>query len=184
MSQSFAVSMSPQLSPSFDSARRASRIVAVLLTISFWLTLVWLIALPALLIWPVGGWGDIAGVTVDPATLSVGHRAGAIFAILLGTAPSLLTLHHAARAFVQFASGEVFVSTAIAHIRSAGLWLIIASFATAVEQVLFNLFAAVSPIAHELRLRPTLLFVGLAVYVMAYVMAEAQRIAADNASIV
>jgi hypothetical protein len=97
----------------------------------------------------------------------VKHRAGAIFAILLGTAPSLLILHHAARAFVQFAKGEVFVTTAIGHIRSARLWLIIAGFATAAEQVLFNLFAAVRPIAHELQLRPALLFVGLAVYVMA-----------------
>jgi len=185
MSQSSAVSVNPQLSSSFDRARRVSRIVAVLLAIGFWATLAWLIALPALLIWPVGGgWGNIAGVTVDPAALSVGHRAGAMFAILLGTAPSLLILHHGARAFVQFANGEVFVTTAIAHIRSAGFWLIIAGFATAVEQVLFNLFAAVKPIAHELQLRPTLLFVGLAVYVMAYVMAEAQRIAADNASIV
>ena len=144
MSQSSAVSVNPQLSSSFDRARRVSRIVAVLLAIGFWATLAWLIALPALLIWPVGGgWGNIAGVTVDPAALSVGHRAGAMFAILLGTAPSLLILHHGARAFVQFANGEVFVTTAIAHIRSAGFWLIIAGFATAVEQVLFNLFAAV-----------------------------------------
>ena len=96
----------------------------------------------------------------------------------------LLILHHASRAFVQFAKGEVFVTTAIARIRSAGLWLVIAGFAAGVEQVLFNLFAGVRPIALELQLRPTLLFVGLAVYVMAYVMAEAQRIAADNASIV
>ena len=185
MTQPSAISANPPLSPRFDRARRVSRIVAVLLAIGFWVTVAWLIALPVLLIWPEsGGWGSIAGVTVAPAALSFGHRAGAVFAILLGTAPSLLILHHAARAFVQFAKGEVFVTTAIAHIRSAGLWLIVAGFATAVEQVLFNLFAAVRPIAHELQLRPTLLFIGLAVYVMAYVMVEAQRIAADNASIV
>jgi hypothetical protein len=185
MSQSSAVSANPQLSPSFDRARRVSRILAVLLAIGFWVTLAWLIALPGLLIWPVGGgWGTITGVTVNPAALPVGDRAGVIFAIILGTAPSLLILHHATRAFVQFAKGEVFVSTAIAHIRSAGLWLIIAGFGTAVEHLLFHLFAAVRPIADEVQLRPALIFVGLSVYVMAYVMAEAQRIAADNASIV
>ncbi len=185
MSQSSAVSVDTQPSPGFDKARHISRILALLLAIGFWVTLAWLIAVPVLLISPVGGgWGNIAGVTIDPAALSVGHRAGAILAILLGTVPSLLILHHAARAFVQFAKGEVFVATAIAHIRSAGFWLIISGFATAVEQVLFNLFAVVRPIAHELALRPALFFVGLAVYVMAYVMSEAQRIAADNASIV
>lgn len=184
MHQAAIVSTGVPLSPGFDRARQISRLLAVLLAIGFWVTLAFLVTLPVLLIWPVAGRVEDSGLIFDPAALSLGHRAGAILAILLGTAPSLFVLHHAARAFIQFAKSEVFVARAIAHIRSAGFWLTIAGFATGVEQVLFNLFTGARPIAHQLSLRPTLLFVGLAVYVMAYVMSEAQRIAADNASIV
>ena len=186
MSEPLAVPANPELSPGFDRARRVSRTMTVLLAIGFWVTLAWLIASSLLLFWPeAGGWGSVAGGTViPPASLSFGSRAGAIFAIFLGTAPSVLILRHGERVFAHFAKGEVFAAEAIAHIRSAGIWLIVAAFAPAVEQISFNLFAAVRPVAHNLDLRPIMLFFGIAVYVAAYVMAEARRIADDNASFV
>lgn len=187
MTAHFPITASPALSPEFNKARRLSRGMTVVLGIGFWVTVVWLVVLPVLLIWPAaGGWGAVgeSDLIVAPASLSFGARAGAIFAIFLGSAPSLLILHQAGRLFANFAKGDVFVPSTIAHMRSAGLWLMVSGFASGVEQVLFNLFAGVSPAGHNHELKPVLLVFGVAVYIAAYVMAEAQRVADDNAAIV
>ncbi len=182
MTAHIATAASPALSPEFDKAKRLSRGMTFLLGLGFWVTAGWLAALPVLLIWPSAG--GLAGLAVAPASLSFGPRAGALFAVFLGSAPSLLVLYQARRVFANFAKGEVFVPSTIAHIRSAGLWLMVSAFASGVEQILFNLFAGVRPLAHDLDLKPVLLVFGIAVYIAAYVMAEAQRVADDNAAIV
>ena len=187
MVQPLSVPADPGLSPDFDRARRLSRIMTVVLAIGFWVTLVWLAVQPVLLIWPTaGGWGSVgrSAAVIAPASLSFGPRAGAVLAIFLGVAPSLLVLHHGRRVFANFAMGQVFAPPNIAHIRAIGLWLVVSGVAPGVEQVLFNLFAGVRPVAVDLDLRPLLIVFGAAVYVAAYVMAEAQRLADDNAAIV
>ena len=185
MTAHFPITASPALSPEFNKARRLSRGMTVVLGIGIWVTIVWLAALLILLIWPsAGGWGDVGGSVIAPSSLSFGARAGALLAIFLGTAPSLLVLHHARRIFANFARGEVFIPSTIAHIRSAGLWLIVSGFASGVEEILFNLFAGVAPAGHDHELKPVLLVFGVAVYIAAYVMAEAQRVSDDNAAIV
>ena len=77
--------------------------------------------------------------------------------------------------------------------RSAGLWLIVSMVAASASQVI-TLYAMwgtgflhpnpINFLATLLNLHFSTLFVGIAVYVNAYVMAEAQQIAADNAEIV
>jgi hypothetical protein len=187
MNPSLSVPVDPGLSPDFGKARRLSRIMTVILAVGFWVTLIWLAAQPVLLIWPTaGGWGVLGrpGAIVAPASLPFGPRAGAVLAVVLGVAPSLLVLHHAGRVFANFARGLVFAVANIAHIRAIGLWLVVSGFASAVEQVLFNLATATTPVARDLDLKPLLIVFGVAVYVAAYVMAEAQRLADDNAAIV
>jgi hypothetical protein len=184
MSQSLALPTGPELSHSFDKARRLSRVLAFLLAVGFWVTLAWLIAMAALLVWPQAGSLARATTVIPAAGLSFGRRAGTIVAILLGTAPSLVVLHHARSVFLHLAKGEVFAAATIAHTRSAGLWLIICAFAAAAGQVLFNISSALRPAAAGLDFRPLLLVFGLATYVAAYVVAEARRIADDNAAIV
>jgi hypothetical protein len=184
MGQSVALPVSPELSHGFDKARRMSRVLALLLAAGFWVTLAWLIAMAALLVWPQAGSLARAATVIPAVGLPFARRAGAIVAILLGTAPSLVVLHQARCVFLHFAKGEVFAPAAIAHIRSAGLWLIICTFATAAGQVLFNISSALRPAAAGLDLRPLLLVFGVATYVAAYVVAEARRIADDNAAIV
>ena len=78
--------------------------------------------------------------------------------------------------------GEVFTSAAIANIRAASLWMLAVAFATSIDQFTFN--AVVGLGAHGLSFNPAMLFFGLCTYVAAYVMAEARRIADDNASFV
>jgi hypothetical protein len=145
MSQSLSVPADPGLSPDFRRARRLSRIMTIVLAIGFWVTLVWLAVQPVLLIWPAaGGWGRIGGsdaAIVAPASLAFSHRAGAVLAIFVGVAPWLLVLHHGGCVFANFAKGQVFIARNTAHIRAVGLWLVVSGFATAVEQVLFNLAA-------------------------------------------
>jgi len=177
----------PGLSPDFHKAMRISRAMTLLLTVGFWVTLTWLAVMPLLLIWPgAGGWGSVgrSGVFIAPASLAFGPRAGAILAIVLGVAPALLILHHASRAFANFAKGNVFTPSTIAHIRSIGGWLMVYGAASGVSQGLFNVFAGIRPIAHDLDFKPEMIVFGLGVSVAAYVMAEARRIADDNAAII
>jgi hypothetical protein len=173
----------PGLSPDFNKAKQISSIMTIILAVGFWGTLAWLAVLPLSLIWPGAiGWGGLwqSGAVIAPASLSVGARAGALAAIVLSVAPSLLALHYAIRAFANFAKGRVFVPATIAHLRAIGLWLIVAGF----SEALFNLFASVTPAAHDLDFRPVLIVFGIGISVAAYVMAEAQRIADDNAAII
>jgi hypothetical protein len=177
----------PGLSPDFNKAKQISSIMTIILAVGFWGTLAWLAVLPLSLMWPGAvGWGGLwqSGVVIAPGSLSVGARAGALAAIVLSVAPSLLALHYAIRAFANFAKGRVFVPATIAHLRAIGLWLIVAGFASGFSEALFNVFARVTPVAHDLDFRPVLIVFGIGISVAAYVMAEAQRIADDNAAII
>jgi hypothetical protein len=177
----------PGLSHDFNKAKRISSIMTILLAVGFWGTLAWLAVLSLAMVWPGAvGWSGLwqSGVVMAPASLSVGARAGALVAIVLSVAPSLLVLHYAIRTFANFAKGRVFVHATIAYLRAIGLWLIVSGFASGLGQALFNVFASVRPVAHDLDFRPVLIVFGIGISVAAYVMAEAQRIADDNAAII
>ncbi len=184
MSESVIVPASPQLSRGFDKARRISRVLALLLAIGFWVTLAWLIATPIVLVFPHAG-GIRLGATVLSATnLSLGAGLSVATAVMIAILPSLFILHHTRCVFVHFAKGEVFMAAPIAHIRAAGLWLMVSMFATLAGQIVLNVFGGLKPSVAHLDPKPMMLFVGIGVYVTAYVMAEARRIAEDNAGIV
>jgi len=185
--QPVSTAAGPALSPDFNRAMRMSHSMAFILGVGFWVTLVWLAVMPLLLVWPSpGGWGDLwrSGAIISPASLPVGERAGAIFAIAVGVVPALFILHHARRAFASLAKGNVFVPSIIADTRAVGGWLMVYGAASGVSQGLFNAFAGIRPIAHELNFKPELIVFGMGITVAGYVMAEAQRIADDNAAIV
>jgi hypothetical protein len=182
MSESIIVPASPQLSRGFDKARRISRVLALLLAIGFWVTLAWLIATPIALVFPHAGSFDV-GTTALSGTLSLRAGLSVATALMIATLPALFILHHTRRVFVHYAKGEVFMAAPIAHIRAAGLWLMVCLFATIAGQIVLTVFGGKAAVAH-LDPTPMTLFVGIGVYVTAYVMAEARRIAEDNAGIV
>jgi hypothetical protein len=167
------------LSPSFNRARSLSRLLTVLFSIGFWLMLAMLVATPLLLVWPQAT--DAQWAMVPIAGKSFGPRAGAILSLAAGIVPSLCLLHHARRLFAHFAKGEVFNTASIGHIRAAGLWLLISPFANIAMQM--GLRWTIDAPAHDLKLNPQTLIFGIATFIAAYVMAEAQRIADENASI-
>ncbi len=92
------------------------------------------------------------------------------------TAPALFLLYHAIRIFSSFAKGAVFAAKPIAHIRAAGFWTILWAFAPSAAQFILE---------HHIRMKfePALLAFGIATFIAAHVMGEAQRIADENASI-
>ena len=151
---------SPQLSPEFDRARKLSRILEILLTIAFWGGVV---AGPLGALWVLNGVGEHHWLPHIPPFHNEFPKPVAAVLVILVLIPSLGALFFARRVFAQFAKGEVFAAETIAHMRTAALWVTIAGI--------------VPP-------RAIVLVVGIAGYVATYVMAEARRIADDNAGIV
>ena len=164
------------LSPSFERARTLSGVLRWFFLINFWVTAVWLAFVPLLLIWPEAVQYNIDGSLVSVAGQPMPDRVYAVAAVMVRTAPALMLLYHAIRVFRSFAKGEVFAAQPIAHIRAAGFWTIVWAFAPSAAQLILE---------HHVRIKfePPLLAFGIATFIAAYVMGEAQRIADENASI-
>jgi hypothetical protein len=94
----------------------------------------------------------------------------------------LFLMHHTRRVFGHFARGEVFVLPVSGHIRGAGLWMIISFFANIAAQTALRLTGMMPPGQSHGTAWP--LVIGIVTFIAAYVMAEAQRIAADHAEII
>jgi hypothetical protein len=162
MSETAALPANPLLSPDFDKARRLSRILSTVLTIGFWLGVVFLVCLAIYAMWVLV---DSSASTYlrHPKIPSGGKAAGAMAIVLVAFVPCLFALHYARRVFTGFSAGEVFTAGTITAMRATALWLVIAGL--------------IPP-------RPLVLIIGVAAFVAAYVIAEARRISDDNASIV
>jgi len=174
--------LSPALSPSFDRARKLSRVMAVLFTIGFWLVVAILVLLLLLLIWPLETGMTLAGEFVLYADLSWERRLVAFLAPMIGFATALVLLHHVRNVFNAFAQGQVFAPITITHIRSTGVWLVISFFAGLATMGLMIGAGLQEPEQIMLDFWP--LIVGVITFIIAHVMTEAARIAADNAEIV
>jgi len=164
------------LSPTFERARSLSNVLRWFFVINFGVTALWLAAVAALLIWP-----QIASYSPDGSLMSVAglpmpERINAVAAITIRTAPALVLLYHAIKIFGCFAKGEVFAATPIAHIRAAGFWTILWAFTPALSEIVLDH-------QHIVKFDPPLLAFGIATFIAAHVMGEAQRIADENASI-
>lgn len=171
-----SLSSAPSLSPSFERARFWSGILRWFFVINFGVTALWLASTPLLLIWPEIASYNLDGSLVAVAGQPMPERINAIGAIIVRTIPALVLLYHAIRIFGCFAKGEVFAPTPITHIRAAGFWTIVWAFAPSAAQLILE---------HHVRIKfePALLAFGVATFIAAYVMGEAQRIADENASI-
>ena len=177
------LSATPPLSSSFNKARLLSRIMAVLLACGFWGNLIWLAAMALLVTWPNLGAMTWRSVHVSPH-LELPARAGIYLAVVLTTVPALLILHHSRAVFAAFSKGKVFNAATLANMRGAAQWLAVSAFSAAIAQIVFNGVVGIRPIARDLDLRPIMLFFGIGTYIAAHVMAEARRIADDNAGFV
>jgi hypothetical protein len=164
------------LSPSFNRARIWSRVLWWFFVIDFGVTALWLASVPLLLIRPDIASYNLDGSLVLVAGLAMPERIHAVLAIVVRTAPALMLLYHAIKIFGCFAKGEVFAHRPITHIRAAGLWIIIWAFAPSAAQLILEGHVRV-------KFEPPLLAFGVATFIAAYVMAEARRIADENASI-
>jgi hypothetical protein len=189
-----SVAVGSQLSEGFRRARTLSRILAFILSLGFWLTVVLgLVVVGGIifgaLLWPVI-WQlpDHAVLSynnspeVRISSLSLGGKLGVIAAVLLRFGPAAVALRFGHRVLLHLAKGEVFSTDTIASMRTVSLWMVGVAFATSVDKFVFNVSTGLGP--HGLTANLSLLFFGLCAYVAAYVMSEARRIADDNASIV
>ena len=170
----------PYLSPSFDRARTLSRILAVLFTIGFWLALALAICVPPLAVWPHAGSIKWDTYLIEFTGLSTARRAWLLAAVEVGMIPYLFLLHHARKLFGCFWRGEVFAIASVSHIRAAGFWLVISALAGMAAKI--GIYSATN-IKTDVELDERSLVFGIVTFIAAYVMAEARRLADENASI-
>ena len=173
----------PVLSPSFERARSLSRLLARLFAIGFWLTLFYLAVVAFLMVVPLAkeiGWDDAALVPLASGH-SLGERLLGAFSLSVGVLPGLFLLTHAWRLFRCFAAGQVFAAEPVAHIRAIGMWLIVSAVATLFAKIGL---AAANGHPIEAGLKVETIIYGIATFVAAHVMAEARRIANENAGFV
>ena len=181
---------------SFDRARRISVVIVLLFNIVLWLSIAFLVAVPLILLFVLP---NLAGFLPDSAAaaaaaewakhsnlklvdISIGRRLLLTADFLVAMAPTLLILLHGRRLFAGFARGEIFTDDAIAHLKSLGFWLIVSVVLGVFVQIFFFAIAQIRD--PDFDLNPLSLLYGAMLYVAAYIMAEARRIAADHAEIV
>lgn len=149
----------PVLSPGFDRARLLSRILVVLLTIGLVIGVIAIVGYTAYLILP-----ELQTFVAKHSRHPVPRLSGGKYLLhLVSFAAGFLAILSARRLFARFAAGDVFSAGTIAQMRAAAMWVTIAGV---------------------LPPRPLTLIVGMAVYVAAYVMVEARRLADEAAGIV
>ncbi|HVW74576.1 MAG TPA: hypothetical protein VHC39_13130 [Rhizomicrobium sp.] len=197
------ITPAPALSARFARARTLSRFVATLFALGCLVMLGGVVSGVLFVFFPTTASGVGHGIGfMNGFGVGFGSKRGwsliaAMVATELTFAPTVLVLYHLCRLFLCFAKGEVFSAQPIAHIRWAGLWQTI-SFFTGISAIyllvmsgdrsgLYRLVAA-TPFFHSL---PNVavryenaIFIGVPIIIAAYVMEEAQRIAADHAGIV
>jgi hypothetical protein len=180
---------------SFDRARRISVVIVLLFDIALWLTVAFAVLAPLALLFVVP---NLAAISTDLAAaaqaewakesrlpfaaLTIGRRLLLVVDFLAAMAPTLFILFHGRRLFAGFARGQVFTETTIAHLKGLGFWLIVSVVAGIFVQIFFFAVAEIRDTHFDLN--PVSLLYGAMIYVAAYVMAEARRIAADHAEIV
>jgi hypothetical protein len=196
MSQTSTIT--PALSPSFDRARKLSRIMAGAFAIGFCMmvvVLVWMSLEVLILHNPNRGLGLEPGIRINWDQLQGWPGIVAMLAADCILVPTILMLLATSRLFFCFARGEVFAARPIAHMRAIGFLLIASFFATMVAIYLLDLIGMKNLYMPSLLKYPQALIglafntkwtliAGLATTIVAYVMEEARRIAADHAEIV
>jgi hypothetical protein len=177
----------PAMPQSFDRARRISLVIVLLFDIALWVASALFVVVPIILLFFLP---NVAAFSANMsrviaaelakysgqffADLSIGRRLLLTVDFLVAMAPTLFILFHGRRLFAGFARGQVFTEASIAHLKALGFWLIVSAvFGLFVHMFFFAIAATLLPFLY-----------GAMTYVAAYIMAEARRIAADNAEIV
>lgn len=174
-------SVGPVLSPTFGKARRLSLWLARAFTVFFWLVIFYLAIASLLMAFaPEGVSLDWQDAMLPLAGHTPGQHLLGGFSLAVGVLPGLFLLHHARKLFACFARGEVFAAEPVAHIRAAGLWLVVSAIAALFAKIGLN---SASGTNNNVELDIQSLVFGAATFVAASVMAEARRIADENASI-
>ena len=180
---------------SFDRARRISVVIVLLFDIGLWLAVAFTVMAPLALLFVLPNLGAISNdlpaivagewakhSSLPFADISVGRKLLLIVDFLAAMAPNLLILSHGRGLFAGFTRGQVFTEASIAHLKALGFWLIVSVVVSIFVQTFFFAIAQIRD--HAFDIEPMTLLYGAITYVAAYVMAEARRIAADNAEIV
>ncbi len=113
-----------------------------------------------------------------PPFLGVGRRLLLVGVLLLYTAPFWITATHLRRLFLNFSRDEVFTAGNVACLRAIGAWLLVSVLVANLAQGLFILIARPPDPDFNLSLVPAIY--AAMVYVIAYVLAEANRMADEN----
>jgi hypothetical protein len=113
-----------------------------------------------------------------PPFLGVGRRLLLVGVLLLYAAPLWITATHGRRLFLSFSRDEVFTSHNVARLRAIGAWLLVSVLMANVAQGLFILIATPPDPDFDLSIAPAIY--AAMVYVIAYVLEEANRIADEN----
>jgi len=164
------------LSPSFERARIWSNVLRCFFIVNFWVTALWLAGVLLVLIWPEAAKYNPDNSLLSVSSLAMPERIKAVAADVARTLPALILLYYAIKIFGCFARGEVFAPVPIAHIRAAGLWTVIWGFAPTAARIILDHHVTV-------KFEPALVAFGIATFIAAHVVGEAQRIADENASI-
>jgi hypothetical protein len=113
-----------------------------------------------------------------PPFLSVARRLMLVGVLLLYAVPLWMTANHVRRLFLNFSRDEVFTTHNVARLRSIGAWLLVSLLMANIAQGLFILIARPPDPDFDLSLAPAIC--AAMVYVIAYVLEEANRIADEN----
>jgi hypothetical protein len=100
----------------------------------------------------------------------------------LYSAPLVVAAAYLRRLFESFAANEIFTLANVVRLRATGLWLLIAAVAANVSSFLFLVISGHPREGFHMTLLP-LLYAAM-IYVIAYVLEEANRMAEDNAKFV
>jgi hypothetical protein len=113
-----------------------------------------------------------------PPFLGIGRRLLLVGVLLLYAAPLWITATHVRRLFLSFSRDEVFTAHNVARLRAISGWLLVSVLMANVAQGLFILIATPPDPDFDLSLAPAIY--AAMVYVIAYVLEEANRIADEN----
>lgn len=175
-----------QTPDSFDRARRLSRWLSGVFAVTVYVVPV-LVALMGIAF--VSFYDEVFAALGDnglPATappyLSIPRRLLLVAAFALYCTPGLVTLVYLRGLFASFARGAVFTAGNVLRLRRIGVWLLVSVVTANLAQVLFFAISRHPEPDVDITLLPALY--AAMIYVVAYVLEEANRIADDNSRFV
>jgi hypothetical protein len=117
-----------------------------------------------------------------PPFLSIPQRLLLVATVAVYCTPTLITVRYLRELFASFAEGAVFTAHNVRRLRGIGNWLLISLVTANVSQAVFLVVSRHPQPDMNLTLLPALY--AAMIYVVAYVLEEANRIVDDNSRFV